>query len=83
MFGKWKIIEVFRYHDLKWNSLMFSLCLLCYRQENMRPYIPAWTVMLAEGAWLDVMGKLCWLVWRRGCTAQSDAIQASHIHRDI
>ena len=74
MFGQGKIIEVFRYHNLKLNSLMFSLCLLYYRQENMRPSIPAWTMTLAEGAWLDIMGELCWLVWRGGCTARSDAI---------
>lgn len=56
--GQGKIVEVFRYHSQKWNSLMFSLCLLCYRQENMRPSIPAWTVMLAESAWCNARAVL-------------------------
>lgn len=51
MFGQGKIVEEFGYHNLKLNSVVFSLCLWHHRRENMRPCVPAGTVAPAERAW--------------------------------
>lgn len=44
-FGQGNSIEVFRYHNLKLSKSYVFFVSVCYRQENMRLSIPAWTVM--------------------------------------